>query len=196
MIRWLYERMLQGRLTSLPEHICFMITEEDMTGAPARIVEVADWCREVGLSSVTFHISTDDPARIEPYIPQIQQISENANLHLYIGDRVETGGKGMLVTVAVGKSGRDEVTDSIRRIAAEGIEPGEIDEEVIERHLTFRCAPDLVIKTGGNYLTDFLIWQSVYSEFFFLDVNWIQFRKIDFLRALRDYAARKRRFGA
>ena len=69
-------------------------------------------------------------------------------------------------------------------------------EAVIERHLTFRCAPDLVIKTGGNYLTDFLIWQSVYSEFFFLDVNWTLFRKIDFLRALRDFGARKRRFGA
>jgi undecaprenyl diphosphate synthase len=52
-----------------------------------------------------------------------------------------------------------------------------------------------VVKTGGSHLTDFLIWQSVYSELFFSDVNWRLFRKVDFLRALRDYQARKRRFG-
>ena len=66
---------------------------------------------------------------------------------------------------------------------------------MIERHLTFRYEPDLVIKSGGNHLTDFLIWQSVYSELFFSDVNWKFFRKIDFLRALRDFQFRKRRFG-
>jgi len=57
-------------------------------------------------------------------------------------------------------------------------------------------APDLVIKTGGQHLTDFLIWQSVYSEIFFSDVNWKFFRKVDFLRILRDFQARERRFGA
>jgi undecaprenyl diphosphate synthase len=53
----------------------------------------------------------------------------------------------------------------------------------------------MILKTGGYHLTDFLIWQSVYSELFFSDVNWKYFRKTDFLRALRDYQARKRRFG-
>ncbi|MFA7199277.1 MAG: undecaprenyl diphosphate synthase family protein, partial [Methanoculleus sp.] len=53
----------------------------------------------------------------------------------------------------------------------------------------------LVIKTGGDHLTDFLIWQSVYSELFFLDVNWALLRKVDFLRALRDFQSRARRFG-
>ncbi|MGB4051813.1 MAG: undecaprenyl diphosphate synthase family protein, partial [Methanoculleus sp.] len=55
--------------------------------------------------------------------------------------------------------------------------------------------PDLVIKTGADHLTDFLIWQSVYSELFFLDVNWALLRKVDFLRALRDFQSRARRFG-
>jgi undecaprenyl diphosphate synthase len=52
-----------------------------------------------------------------------------------------------------------------------------------------------VIKTGGDHLTDFLIWQSVYSELFFSDVNWPLFRRLDLLRALRDYQSRARRFG-
>ncbi|NVO65944.1 undecaprenyl diphosphate synthase family protein [Methanofollis tationis] len=196
MIRWFYERRLQRSLTVLPREICFMITEEDMIEAPQKIVEVAGWCRDAGLEAATFHISTDDPGRIAPCLPEIRKIASIGRLNLHIGDRIETTGEGMNVIVAVGKSGREEIAACIRNIAAEEICADEIDEAVIERHLTFRCAPDLVIKTGGNYLTDFLIWQSVYSEFFFLDVNWTLFRKIDFLRALRDFGARKRRFGA
>jgi undecaprenyl diphosphate synthase len=80
-------------------------------------------------------------------------------------------------------------------MAADGITPEQVDENRIEPYLTFPYTPDLVIKTGGNHLTDFLIWQSVYSELFFLDVNWKTLRKVDFLRALRDYQSRVRRFG-
>ncbi|MDK2973691.1 MAG: undecaprenyl diphosphate synthase [Methanofollis sp.] len=197
MIRWYYEWMLQRNLTVLPRDICFMITEEDLVEAPQKIVEVAGWCRDVGLAAATFHISTDDPDRIIPYLTEIRKISAIGRLHLHFGDHVETAGTaGMNVIVAVGKSGREEIAACIKKIAAEGVRAEEIDEAVIERHLTFRCAPDLVIKTGGSYLTDFLIWQSVYSEFFFLDVNWKWFRKIDFLRALRDFGARGRRFGS
>lgn len=196
MIHWFYERVLQRRLTVLPRDICFMLTEEDVTEAPHKIVEVAGWCRDVGLSAATFHISTDDPDRITPCLSEIRKLSIVGRLDLHIGDRVETAGEGMNIIVAVGKSGREEIAACIKKIAVEGMPAEKIDEEAIDRHLTFRCAPDLVIKTGGNYLTDFLIWQSIYSEFFFLDVNWRWFRKTDFLRALRDFSARSRRFGA
>ena len=80
-------------------------------------------------------------------------------------------------------------------MARDGVAPGDVDEHLIESYLAFPYTPDLVIKTGGDYLTDFLIWQSVYSELFFSDVNWKLFRKVDFLRALRDYQSRIRRFG-
>jgi undecaprenyl diphosphate synthase len=101
----------------------------------------------------------------------------------------------MDVTVAIGKSGREEIAACIRRMAEEGVEPDSVNEELLESYLTFRYEPDLVIKTGGDHLTDFLIWQSVYSELFFLDVNWALLRKVDFLRALRDFQSRVRRFG-
>ena len=68
-------------------------------------------------------------------------------------------------------------------------------EEIIEANLLYKVTPDFIIKTGGNHLTDFLIWQSVYSELFFCDVNWNRFRYVDFLRALRDFQSRQRRFG-
>lgn len=195
MIRWLYEQVLLRSLKNLPRQICFMITGEDMASAPDKLFEVSEWCRDIGLDGATFHISTDDPGEVKPSLPAIRKVGTIARLHLHIGDLVETAGKGMRVTVAVGKSGREEIAECIKKIAEEGIPPEAIDEETIDRHLTYRCTPDLVIKTGSSHLTDFLIWQSVYSEFFFSDVNWRWFRKIDLLRALRDFQSRARRYG-
>ena len=101
----------------------------------------------------------------------------------------------MDVVVAVGKSGREEITECIRRMARDRIPPENVDEQLLDSYLTFRYAPDVVIKSGGDHLTDFLIWQSVYSELFFSDVNWKYIRFVDFLRILRDYQSRIRRFG-
>jgi undecaprenyl diphosphate synthase len=195
MIYWLYERLLLRRLTVFPEHLCFMITEQDMIDAPEKIVEVSAWCRDLGIHGVTFHISTPNAARIDPYLPFICRIADFARLELHGGEREEVLGEGMPVHVAIGHSGREEIVRCIRRMAEDGVDPGEVDEDLIDSYLTFRYAPDLVIKTGGSHLTDFLIWQSVYSELFFSDVNWRLLRKVDFLRALRDYQSRKRRFG-
>jgi undecaprenyl diphosphate synthase len=196
MIYWIYERLLLRRLTLLPEHLCFMITEQDMVEAPGKIVDVSGWCRELGIPGVTFHISTPDAARIDPFLPFICRIADFARLELREGDRDEVMGEGMNVLVAIGHSGREEISRCIRRMAEDGVEPGRVNEDLIDSYLTFRYAPDLVVKTGASHLTDFLIWQSVYSELFFSDVNWRLFRKVDFLRALRDYQSRKRRFGS
>jgi undecaprenyl diphosphate synthase len=196
LIYWLYERLLRRGLSLLPEQLCFMITEQDMADAPEKIVEVSRWCRELGIRGVTFHISTPDPARVDPFLPFICQIADFARLELHGGREDEVMGGGMPVHVAIGHSGREEISGCIRRMAEDGVEPAKVDEALIDSYLTFRYTPDLVVKTGGSHLTDFLIWQSVYSELFFSDVNWRLFRKVDFLRALRDYQSRKRRFGA
>lgn len=215
MIYPAYEWALLRRITTLPGHICFMIPEEDLLAAPGKISEVSRWCTEInaytekrisfcreeakepgqGIRTVTFHISADDPGRVGPVLPEIRAISDFARLTLYIGETPDIRGKGLDVVVVVGRSGRDEIVSCIRKMAADQIDPGEVDEQTFERYLTFPCIPDMIIKTGGYHLTDFLIWQSVYSELFFSDVNWRYFRKTDFLRALRDYQARKRRFG-
>jgi undecaprenyl diphosphate synthase len=195
MIYWFYEQLLRRGLSLLPEQLCFMITEQDMADAPGKIAEVSRWCRELGIRGVTFHISTPDPARIDPFLPFICRIADFARLELHGGEQDEVMGQGMPVHVAVGNSGREEISGCIRRMAEDGIDPAKVDEALIDSYLTFRYAPDLVVKTGGSHLTDFLIWQSVYSELFFSDVNWRLFRKVDFLRALRDYQSRKRRFG-
>jgi len=191
----LYEKILLRDLQKLPEQICFMITGQDMLDAPENIFRATEWSRELGIRSVMFHISTDAPASLERCLPRIRAISSIARLTLYYLDKKEVSGEGMDVTVAIGKSGREEIADCIRRMAQDGIDPEAVDEDLLESYLTYKYEPDLVIKTGGDHLTDFLIWQSVYSELFFLDVNWALLRKVDFLRALRDFQSRARRFG-
>jgi undecaprenyl diphosphate synthase len=103
------------------------------------------------------------------------------------------------ITISLGFSGRSELTQVVKALAREveagELEPDEIDEKLIESELLFRSEPDLVIRSGATRLMDFLIWQSVYTEFYFTDMNWANFRKIDLLRALRDFQLRERRFG-
>lgn len=195
MIHWLYERHLKKGLELLPGHICFMIESKDMIDYPEKLFEVITWCRDMGIENITIHISTPDPATLSLYITEIQQISSIAHLTLHNENEVTRNGEGMEVVVAIGMSGRKEITECIKEMARSGVRPDLVDEQTIEAHLTFKYEPDLIIKTGSDQLTDFLIWQSVYAELFFSDVNWKYFRKVDFLRALRDYQVRKRRYG-
>ena len=195
MIRWLYERHLARQLTDRPDRICVLLSDRDLADAPGKVRECVEWCREAGIGAVIFHISTAEPDGLAPYLPELRRIAEVARLTLHCGETTESAGTGMEVTVAIGKSGREEIAGCIRRMAEDGVDPALVDEHTFEKYLTFPYAPDLVIKTGGDHLTDFLIWQSVYSELFFSDVNWPLFRRLDLLRALRDYQSRARRFG-
>lgn len=116
------------------------------------------------------------------------------------------GSRDMRVNVCVGYGGRQELTDAIRSLLLEKAAEGHDLEEVartlevdhIAEHLYTRGQPDpdLVIRTSGEQrLSGFLLWQSVHSEFYFSDVLWPDFRRVDLLRAFRSYAARERRFG-
>jgi short-chain Z-isoprenyl diphosphate synthase len=113
---------------------------------------------------------------------------------------------GLIVNVAVGYGGRREIADAVRSLLHEQASRGTsieelaevLDVEHIAEHLYTRGQPDpdLVIRTSGEQrLSGFLLWQSAHSEFHFCEVHWPDFRKVDFLRALRSYAARHRRYG-
>jgi short-chain Z-isoprenyl diphosphate synthase len=112
----------------------------------------------------------------------------------------------LTVNVAVGYGGRQEIVDAVRAYLRERFTRGEGPEEIVQgltpdlvdKYLyTYDCPdPDLIIRTSGEVrLSGFLLWQSAYSEFYFADVPWPAFRKIDFLRAIRSYQHRERRFG-
>lgn len=116
------------------------------------------------------------------------------------------GSNGMHVNVAVSYGGRHELRDAVRSLLASRAEAGDTladvaqDLEISEigEHLYTRGQPDpdLIIRTSGEQrLSGFLMWQSAHSEFYFCEALWPDFRKIDFMRALRSYSARERRFG-
>jgi short-chain Z-isoprenyl diphosphate synthase len=113
---------------------------------------------------------------------------------------------GAQVNIAVGYGGRREIADAVRSLLHEQARAGGTIEELAEvldvdhiaEHLYTKGQPDpdLIIRTSGEQrLSGFLLWQSAYSEFYFCDANWPDFRRVDFLRALRSYASRQRRYG-
>lgn len=113
---------------------------------------------------------------------------------------------GLHVNLAVGYGGRREIADAMRSIVRQhGDDGGTIDDlaeiltpELIGDHLYTggQPDPDLVIRTSGEQrLSDFMLWQSAHSEFYFVEALGPDLREVDFLRALRDYATRQRRFG-
>ncbi|GAB3659670.1 isoprenyl transferase [Nocardioides korecus] len=114
---------------------------------------------------------------------------------------------GLLVNIAVGYGGRREIADAVRSLLHEHAARGTsledlaeaLDVEHIAEHLYTKGQPDpdLVIRTSGEQrLGGFLLWQSAQSEFYFCEAYWPDFRRVDFLRAVRAYAERERRFGA
>jgi short-chain Z-isoprenyl diphosphate synthase len=113
---------------------------------------------------------------------------------------------GMQVNVAVSYGGRHELRDAVRSLLAEQASLGmsiddvahNLDIEHIAEHLYTKGQPDpdLIIRTSGEQrLSGFLMWQSAHSEFYFCEALWPDFRKVDFIRALRAYGQRERRFG-
>ncbi len=107
-----------------------------------------------------------------------------------------------LINIAMGYDGRIEIVDAFKKIAYEvkkgKIDPEDIDENMINNNLYTAGLedPNLVIRTSGEErLSGFLLWQSSYSELYFTDSLWPELRKVDFLRAIRSYTQRQRRFG-
>ena len=100
--------------------------------------------------------------------------------------------------VAFNYGGRSEIVDAVQAALAAGVSPGELTEAVVAAHLYApeMAEPDLVIRTSGERrLSNFLLWESAYSELYFSDHLWPDFDDAEFQRALREYASRERRFG-
>ncbi|ORW18115.1 isoprenyl transferase [Mycolicibacter nonchromogenicus] len=116
------------------------------------------------------------------------------------------GASRLHVNVAVGYGGRQEIVDAVRSLLGKHLANGATAEELVDAvtvegisenlYTSGQPDPDLVIRTSGEQrLSGFLLWQSAYSEMWFTEAHWPAFRRVDFLRALRDYSVRHRRFG-
>jgi short-chain Z-isoprenyl diphosphate synthase len=115
--------------------------------------------------------------------------------------------QAMTLTIAVAYGGREEISDAVKALLKDKLAKGQSLADVIEQVTPAEISqhlysaelpdPDLIIRTSGEIrLSGFLLWQSAHSEFYFSDVYWPAFRKIDFLRAVRAYQQRNRRFGS
>jgi undecaprenyl diphosphate synthase len=108
------------------------------------------------------------------------------------------GNQRLILNIAWNYGGRDELVWAIQQIVAAGIPPEDVDESVISRHLFTAESPDpdLIIRTSGEMrVSNFLIWQGAYAEWYVTPTLWPDFGRDDLLAALQDFAQRERRFG-
>lgn len=123
-----------------------------------------------------------------------------AGLKQAIADSIELtkNNSGMVLSLAFDYGGRLEILDAVRNIIAEGISPNDIDEKLFSSYLYSAGLPevDLLVRTGGELrISNFLLWQCAYSEFYFSDVLWPDFSIQEVDKALLAYSKRQRRFG-
>ncbi len=130
------------------------------------------------------------PAELKDVIKKVEESTKEYENHI--------------LNIAIGYGGREEIVEAVRKaILAKGVDSvdslaGSITADEIGKHLYTSGIPDpdLIIRTSGEIrLSGFLLWQSAYSEFYFCDALWPAYRRIDFLRAIRSYQQRTRRFG-
>ena len=199
----LYDRYLAARLrrheATSPSHVAVVITERDLLeqGAYRTLEDFFEWAFEYAAERVTVYVSVLDPGAVPTLERELERVS--APRQLAVRGPEDTQRADAPIQLSIGLGGKHEFAGAVQKIAedvqAGDLSPEEVDESEVEKHLVFPENPDIVIKTGAERLSDFMIWQSVYSELYFTDVNWRDFRKRDYLRALLDYKNRQRRFG-
>lgn len=187
---------------------------------------IARYCNKIGIKYLTVYaFSTENWKRPKSEVDNIMNIlrdylkdtdnfkEENIKLE-FIGDREplatdikelmlkaeadSADATGLHLNIALNYGGRDEIVHAVRKIAAKGVKPEDITEQVISENLytAGQPDPDFIIRPSGEYrLSNYLIWQSAYAEYWFSDVLWPDFKPRDLDRALEDFSRRNRRFG-
>ncbi|MGH2511533.1 MAG: polyprenyl diphosphate synthase [Candidatus Limnocylindrales bacterium] len=163
-------------------------TDEEVTGL-FELLEAAirDETEELRQEGVRVHL-----------LGRLEELPAATRRSIDGGLTATAGGQRLLLNIAFNYAGRTEIVDAVRRIVASGMAPAEIDEVAISNHLYTAGLPDpdLLIRTGGDQrISNFLVWQAAYAEFYFCPKLWPDFDADAFDAALIDYASRFRRFG-
>jgi undecaprenyl diphosphate synthase len=214
----LYEQYLTWQIekspSRLPGHVAVILKETDLLDSEGleklRFSLLFFWKFKIKIMSIYVDILNTDSelkaelaselkTRLEKIFSCLPKVMGYEICGL--GGEVETRqeGKDFFVYVSLGFGGRREITQAVLSILGDVRErkviPEEVDEKLLESHLLVKHEPDLIIRSGGQKLADFLVWQAVYSELYFTDVNWKDVRKLDLLRVIRDFQKRQRRYG-
>ena len=192
-----------------PAHVAIVLTERDLLadGAFDTLSAALRWTLEYGAERVTVSVSVLDDSVVPTLTRELRRLDAPAPTVVRAPNDVDATSEGAEsgaaddppIRITVGLGGKAEFAAAVREIAADvdagTLTPDAIDADDVTDRLLFPEEPDLVIKTGAERLSDFAIWQSVYSELYFTDVNWRDFRRRDYLRAVLDFQDRQRRFG-
>jgi undecaprenyl diphosphate synthase len=199
----IYDRLLEARVRASdaenPRSVALVITERDLLeqGAYDTLADLFRWAVAFGAERIAVYVSVLDEAVVPTLANELRAVTAPREVAVRGPDDDTPVDAPILVSIGLG--GKAEFAGAVRRLAG-AVDRGEmaaaeIDEAALEDRLTFPPAPDLLSQTGAERLSDFQIWQSGYSELYFTDVNWRDFRRRDYLRAIRDYHERQRRFG-
>lgn len=197
----LEEVMEWGRELGVKILTVYAFSTENFRRSPAEVNEL------MRLFAENFRKAGDDE-RVHKYRIKIRAIGKRELLPENVREAIEYAEKrtenydDFIYNIAIAYGGREEIVDAIREIA-EDVKEGrlkieDIDEKKVSEYMYTGNVPDpdLVLRTSGEErISNFLLWQLAYSELYFADIYWPGFRKIDFLRAIRNYQRRKRRFG-
>ncbi len=162
---------------------------EDEIGTLFRLLEEA-----IDKETLAYHkkgIRIRHLGRLEGLSPKLQQSISRAI-------ELTKNNTGMTVSLAFNYGGRLEIVDAVRRLITNGVPPQDIDEKLFGGYLYTAGLPDvdLVIRTGGEMrISNFLLWQSAYSEYYFTPTLWPDFKEAELEKALLSYSQRQRRFG-
>lgn len=132
------------------------------------------------------------------FLGERQPLADDIKELMIKAEKDSENSTGLVCNIALNYGGRDEITHAVREIVNEGISSENITEQVISEHLYTKDMPDpdFIIRPSGEYrLSNYLIWQSAYAEYWFSDILWPDFTPRDLDKALTDYQNRNRRFG-
>ena len=189
----------------IPEVTLWALSLENLGRSADEVETIADVASESLTAMAQGRRRTKVPIRLK-VIGRRDPLPERLREAVEASTELSRADGALDVTVAIAYSGRDELVEAaqaaVRDLVAEGVPsgelPGRLTADALAAHLYTRGSsdPDLIIRTSGEVrLSGFLPWQSVYSEYYFCDAYWPAFREIDFLRAIRTYQQRARRFG-
>ena len=179
----------------------YLLSRDNLTGRSGG--ELAELQRII--ASLADDIAENERWQVQ-HVGSVEGLAPELATTLERVERATAPRRGMHVNLAVGYGGRSEIVESMRKIVREHAEGGGtvaeladiLTPELIGEHLYTggQPDPDLVIRTSGEQrLSDFMLWQSAHSEFYFVEALGPDLREVDFLRALRDFGDRERRYG-
>ena len=132
-------------------------------------------------------------------IGNIEKLPQSIQALLKDFELLTRGNNGLLLTAAISYGGREEILRAVKRMMKDGLTPEEINENTFENYLYTKGLPppDLIIRTSGEMrLSNFLLWQSAYSELYFSETLWPDFRSDEFISIVMECQKRERRFGS